>query len=390
MRRKHKRLFTSEAVCMGHPDKICDQISDAILDAIIAEDPYCRVACETMVKTGMAIVAGEISTTTYVEIPDIVRQTIKEIGYTDASMGFDYQTCAVLTCIQRQSEDIALGVDENTKKHKKLGAGDQGIMFGYACKETPELMPMPIMLARHLVNKAAEMRQEQVLPYLRPDGKSQVTIEYEDDHPRRVASVILSLQHHPEISYNRLREDLIEKIIKETIPKKLLDKHTQYYVNPTGRFVFGGPYADCGVTGRKVVVDTYGSMGTHGGGCFSGKDPTKVDRSGSYAARYAAKNIVAAGLSDRCEVQLAYSIGVSEPLAIDVETFGTGKIPDEKLSALLKRYFDFTPSGIIEQLKLRRPIYKETARYGHFGRSGDGYTWEKTDKAALLKREAHK
>jgi len=388
MHRRKKRLFTSEAVCMGHPDKVCDQISDGILDAIISEDPYGRVACETAVKTGMVLVAGEITTTTYVEIPDIVRQTIKEIGYTDASMGFDYETCAVLTCIQRQSGDIALGVDEDKKKRKSLGAGDQGMMFGYACRETPELMPLPITLARHLVNKAADIRIEGDLSYLRPDGKAQVTVEYEDNQPQRVSAVVLSLQHNPEISYNKLKEDFLKQIIRAVIPKHLLDKNTQYYINPTGRFVFGGPYADAGLTGRKIICDTYGGMGRHGGGAFSGKDPTKVDRSASYMARYAAKNIVAAGLADRCEVQLAYSIGVPQPVAIDVETFGTGKVTEEWLSALLRKHFDFSVSGIIEHLKLRRPIYKQTARYGHFGRTGDGYTWEKTDKAAALKKEA--
>ncbi|MDI6732385.1 MAG: methionine adenosyltransferase [Planctomycetota bacterium] len=384
MKRRARREFTSEAVCMGHPDKICDQISDAILDAIIAHDPTARVAVETMVKTGMAIVAGEITTKTYVEIPDIVRQTIKEIGYTDARMGFDYETCAVLTCIQKQSSDIAMGVDEAKKHHKKLGAGDQGIMFGYACRETPELMPMPIMLARKLVNRAATVRQKNILSYLRPDGKSQVTIDYQDDQPVRVNTVILSLQHNPEIKQGRLRKDLIRTIILPTIPKHLMDKKTRILINPTGRFVFGGPYADCGVTGRKVVVDTYGSMGTHGGGCFSGKDPTKVDRSASYMARYVAKNIVASGLADRVEVQLAYAIGVSEPVTVDVETFGTAKTDEEKIIKLVKSHFDFTPGGIIHHLHLRRPIYKHTARFGHFGVTGPGYTWEKTDKSFKL------
>ncbi len=388
MNRRKKRFFTSECVSMGHPDKVCDQISDAILDALIAEDPYSRVACETAVKTGMVLLAGEITTTAYAEIPDIVRQTIKEIGYTDASMGFDYETCAVLTCIQRQSGDIALGVDENKKKGKDIGAGDQGMMFGYACNETEVLMPLPIHLARKITNKAADMRIEGDLPYLRPDGKSQVTVEYYDNKPVRVDTIVLSHQHNPEVSYSKLKDDLINKIIKPSIPKHLLDKRTKYYVNPTGRFVLGGPYADAGVTGRKIIVDTYGGMGRHGGGAFSGKDPTKVDRSASYAARHAAKNIVAAGLADRCEVQLAYAIGISQPVSIDVETFGTSKIPEDKISALLIKHFDFSPSGIIERLKLRRPIYKQTARYGHFGHSGEGYTWEKTDKAAILKKEA--
>ncbi|MEK7449322.1 MAG: methionine adenosyltransferase [Planctomycetota bacterium] len=388
MRSSRKRLFTSEAVCMGHPDKICDQISDAVLDAIMAKDPCGRVACETMVKTGMAIVAGEITTSCYVEIPDIVRQTIKEIGYTHADMGFDYETCAVLTAIQRQSEDIALGVNENKKKCKDIGAGDQGIVFGYACHETPELMPMPIMLARKLVNRAAEMRQTGKIPYLRPDGKSQLSIEYENNIPVRIDTVILSLQHNPDVNLKKMKEELIEKIIRPILPKALVNSDLKIMINPTGRFVLGGPYADCGLTGRKVVVDTYGSMGTHGGGAFSGKDPTKVDRSGSYAARYAAKNIVAAGLADRCEVQIAYAIGIPQPVAVDVETFGTAHIPESTIIELVKKYFDFTPIGMINHLKLRRPIYKQTARYGHFGLNNPDYTWEKTDKAALLKKEA--
>lgn len=388
MKRRARREFTSEAVCMGHPDKICDQISDAILDGIIAHDPTARVACETMVKTGMVIVAGEITTKTYVEIPDIVRQTIKEIGYTDAKMGFDYETCSVLTCIQKQSPDIAQGVDE--KSNKKLGAGDQGIMFGYACRETAELMPLPIMLARKLVNRAALVRQQSILSYLRPDGKSQVTIDYENDHPVRVNTIILSLQHSPEVSHSKIQKDLIKHIINPIIPRHLMDNKTKILINPTGRFVLGGPYADCGLTGRKVVVDTYGSMGTHGGGAFSGKDPTKVDRSASYAARYIAKNIVAAGLANRCEVQLAYSIGVAEPVTVDVETFGTAQIDEEKIIRLVRKNFDLTPGGIINHLHLRRPIYKHTARYGHFGIKGPGYTWEMTDKIDILRKALKK
>lgn len=384
--RRYEREFTSEAVCMGHPDKVCDQISDAILDAIMAQDPYGRVACETLVKTGLAIVAGEVTTKCYVEIPDIVRQTIKEIGYTDAKMGFDYETCAVLTCIQKQSPDIAMGVDENTKRHKKLGAGDQGIMFGYACRETPELMPMPITLARKIVNKAAELRQKGVMKYLRPDGKAQITLDYEKEYPVRANTIIVSLQHNPEVSQNKIRRDILEKIIKPVIPERLLDKDTRILTNPTGRFVLGGPYADAGVTGRKIVIDTYGSMGTHGGGAFSGKDPTKVDRSAAYMARYVAKNIVAAGLADRCEVQFAYSIGVAEPVTVDVETFHTARIKESKIIDLVRRHFDLTPSGIIKTLNLRRPIYKQTARYGHFGRELPDYTWEKTDMAATLKK----
>lgn len=387
MRRK-RRIFTSEAVCMGHPDKICDQISDAVLDAVMTQDPYGRVACETMVKTGMAIVCGEITTRCYVEIPDIVRETIKGIGYTDAQMGFDYETCAVLVCLQKQSEDIALGVNENRKRHKKLGAGDQGIVFGYACTETPELMPLPITLARKLVNRAAELRQKGTLPYLRPDGKSQVSILYEDDQPIKIDSLVLSLQHDPGIKYQKMREDLIERIIKPSIPKHLFSKQIKYYINPTGRFVLGGPYADSGVTGRKIIVDTYGSMGTHGGGCFSGKDPTKVDRSGAYAARHAAKNVVAAGLAERCEIQLAYAIGIPGPVAIDVETFGTARIPEQRIIDLIKKHFNFTPTEMIRYFNLRRPIYKETAQYGHFGRTGPNYTWEKTDKVNILRKEA--
>ncbi|MFH0889157.1 MAG: methionine adenosyltransferase [Planctomycetota bacterium] len=388
MKRRARREFTSESVCMGHPDKICDQISDAILDGIIVHDPMARVACETMVKTGMVIVAGEITTKTYVEIPDIVRQTIKEIGYTDAKMGFDYETCSVLTCIQKQSPDIAQGVNE--KSNKKLGAGDQGIMFGYACRETAELMPLPIMLARKLVNRAASVRQQSILPYLRPDGKSQVTIDYDNDHPVRVNTIILSLQHNPEVSHSKITKDLIKHIINPIIPRHLMDNKTKILINPTGRFVLGGPYADCGLTGRKVVVDTYGSMGTHGGGAFSGKDPTKVDRSASYAARYVAKNIVASGLANRCEVQLAYSIGVAEPVTVDVETFGTAQIDEEKIIGLVRKNFDLTPGGIINHLHLRRPIYKHTARYGHFGIKGPGYTWEITDKVDILRKALKK
>ncbi len=388
MRSRRKRLFTSEAVSMGHPDKICDQISDAILDAIMAQDPYGRVACETMVKTGMAIVAGEITTKCYVEIPDIVRQTIKEIGYTHSDMGFDYETCSVLTAIQKQSGDIAQGVNADKKKHKKVGAGDQGIVFGYACHETPELMPLPITLARRLIDRATKLRQNGQLGYLRPDGKSQVSIEYENNSPIRIDTVVMSHQHDPSVSQKKLRSDFINKIIKPVLPKELVDRDMKIYTNPTGRFVLGGPYADCGLTGRKIIVDTYGSMGTHGGGAFSGKDPTKVDRSGSYAARYAAKNIVAAGLAERCEVQLAYAIGVAEPIAIDVETFGTSRVPESLIIELVQKNFDFTPMGMISHLKLRRPIFKQTARYGHFGRTGPGYTWEKTDKAKILKKEA--
>jgi len=380
--RRIKREFTSESVCMGHPDKICDQISDAILDEIIGKDPTARVACETMVKTGMAIVAGEITTKTYVEIPDVVRRTIKEIGYTDAKMGFDYETCAVLTCIQKQSPDIAMGVDENTKHHKKLGAGDQGMMFGYACRETPELMPMPIMLSRKLVNRAAAVRQKGILKYLRPDGKSQITIDYENDHPVRINTVILSLQHNPEVSHAQIKKDAMKHIILPTLPKHLLDSKTRMLINPTGRFVVGGPQSDTGMTGRKIIVDTYGGMAPHGGGAFSGKDPTKVDRSACYMARYIAKNIVAAGLAEKCMVQLAYAIGVAEPVSIMVDTLGTGRI-DGRLEKVVRKIFSLTPRGIIKSLELHKPIYQKTASYGHFGRQG--FAWERTDKASELK-----
>ncbi|MBI5360107.1 MAG: methionine adenosyltransferase [Planctomycetes bacterium] len=383
-----RRLFSSEAVCMGHPDKIADQISDAVLDKLIEQDPYSRVACETLLKNDMAIVAGEITTNGYVEVSEVVRQTIKEIGYDSGDMGLDYNTCTVLTCIEKQSPDIAMGVDEDKKQHKQLGAGDQGIMFGYACNETAELMPMPIMLARKLVNKAAEVRQDGSLLWLRPDGKSQVTIEYENNKPLRVHTVVLSVQHSPEVEYKTIRKECLEHIIKPVIPANMLDKNTIFHINPTGRFIMGGPKADCGLTGRKIIVDTYGGMGHHGGGCFSGKDPTKVDRSASYAARHAAKNIVAAGLADRCEVQLAYAIGVAEPVSIAVETYGTGKTSETKLIASLRKHFDFTPHGMIEKLHLRKPIYKNTARFGHFGLNRPEYTWEKADKAHLLKKDA--
>jgi len=375
-------LFTSESVTEGHPDKIADQISDGILDAIIKDDPVARVACETLVTTGMAIVAGEISTNTYVHIPDIVRNTIKEIGYTRAKYGFDYETCAVLTAIDRQSADIAMGVDVG-------GAGDQGLMFGFACNETEELMPMPIMLAHKLTKKLTEARKSDVLPYLRPDGKSQVTVEYKDKKPYRVNTVVISTQHSPDITLKELREDIVEKVIKPVIPKALLDENTIiYHINPTGRFVIGGPQGDTGLTGRKIIVDSYGGVGSHGGGAFSGKDPTKVDRSASYMARYIAKNLVASGICDRCEVQLAYAIGVAEPVSILVDTYQTGKIPQEQIVKLVKDHFDMTPAGIIKKLDLRRPIFKLTAAYGHFGRTEPSFTWEKTDLAKTLKKEA--
>ncbi len=375
-------LFTSESVTEGHPDKIADQISDAILDALLTQDPTSRVACETLLTTGFAIVGGEITTRAYVEIPDIVRQTIKEIGYTRAKYGFDYETCGVITSVHSQSPDIAMGVDTG-------GAGDQGLMFGYACDETPELMPMPIMLAHKLTRQLTEMRKTDVLPYLRPDGKSQVTIEYRDGKPYKLHTIVVSSQHSPKVHLKDLREDVIEKVIKPVIPKNLLDEETiVYHINPTGRFVTGGPMGDTGLTGRKIIVDTYGGVGSHGGGCFSGKDPTKVDRSASYMARYIAKNIVGAGLASECELQLAYAIGVPDPVSIHIDDFGTGKIPYEKYVEIIRRNFDMTPNGIIQTLNLRRPIYKKTAAYGHFGRTEPEFSWELTDKAAALKKGA--
>ncbi len=375
-------LFTSESVTEGHPDKIADQISDAVLDALLAQDPTSRVACETLLTTGLAIVAGEITTKGYVEIPDIVRQTIKEIGYTRAKYGFDYETCGVITSVHSQSPDIAMGVDTG-------GAGDQGLMFGYACDETPELMPMTIMLAHKLTRKLSEVRKTDVLPYLRPDGKSQVTIEYRNGKPYKIHTIVVSSQHSPEVHLKDLREDVIEKVIKPVVPKELLDEETiVYHINPTGRFVTGGPMGDTGLTGRKIIVDTYGGVGSHGGGCFSGKDPTKVDRSASYMARYIAKNIIAAGLASECEIQLAYAIGVPEPVSIHVDDFGTGKVPYEKFVEIIRKNFDMTPKGIMTTLDLRRPIYKKTAAYGHFGRTEPEFSWEQTDKAAALKKDA--
>ena len=379
----HKKdyLFTSESVTEGHPDKVADQISDAVLDYIISQDPLARVACETMVTTGLAFVAGEITTNCYVDIPKIVRNTIREIGYTDASFGFDCETCAVITSIDEQSRDIAQGVDIG-------GAGDQGIMFGYACNETDALMPMPIMLAHRLVQRITEVRKKGVLPYLRPDGKSQVTLEYVDNKPVRVEAVVISAQHSPEVDIETLKKDITNHIIREVIDPSLLDDATTFYINPTGRFVVGGPQGDAGLTGRKIIVDTYGGLGSHGGGAFSGKDPTKVDRSASYMARHIAKNIVAAGIAEKCEVQLAYSIGVEKPVSIMVDTFRTGKITLQKIKDIIWKNFDLTPRGIINYLDLRRPIYKKTAAYGHFGRPEPEFTWEKTNKADDLRKDA--
>jgi S-adenosylmethionine synthetase len=377
----YRTLFTSESVTEGHPDKIADQISDAILDAVMAEDPLGRVACETLVTTGLAMISGEITTKTYVDFPSIVRSTIKDIGYTRAKYGFDSETCAVISSIDPQSPDIAQGVDTG-------GAGDQGLMFGFACRETPELMPLPITLAHKLVRRLSEVRKANELDFLRPDGKSQVTIEYEGKRPVRASAIVISTQHSPNVSNRDLRESIIEKVIKPVVPAELLDNDTVFHINPTGRFVIGGPQGDTGLTGRKIIVDTYGGRGRHGGGAFSGKDPTKVDRSACYMARYIAKNIVASGLADEVEVQLAYAIGVADPVSIYVDTFGTGKIEQKKLVELVREHFQMTPRGIIDSLKLRRPIFKKTAAYGHFGRAEADFTWEATDKAESLRSAA--
>lgn len=392
-----KQLFTSESVTEGHPDKIADQISDAVLDAIYQEDPFARVACETLVTTGLVMVAGEITTGCYIDIPRVARETIREIGYTRAKYGFDCDTCAVLTSIDEQSPDIAQGVDraleardsESTEDDlDAVGAGDQGLMFGYATRETPELMPMPIFLAHRLARRLAEVRKSGQVPSLRPDGKTQVTVEYENGRPVRVDTIIISTQHHSEVALEEIRYDVLEHVVKPTVPAEFLDSSTRYFVNPTGRFVIGGPQGDTGLTGRKIIVDTYGGMARHGGGCFSGKDPTKVDRSASYAARYVAKNIVAAGLAEKCEIQVAYAIGVANPVSIMAGTFGTGRVDEQTLVGLLREHFDLRPAAIIRDLDLRQPIYKQIAAYGHFGRNDLDLPWERTDKAEALKSSA--
>ncbi len=391
-----RHLFTSESVSMGHPDKVADQISDAVLDAMLRQDPKSRVACETLVTTGMAVVAGEITSKAIVDVPRVVRDTIKEIGYTDARMGFDSESCAVIISLDKQSPDISQGVSGGRGKHKAQGAGDQGLMFGFACRETAALMPMPIHLAHRLVERLAQVRQEGVLKWLRPDSKSQVTIEYRNGKPDRVHTVVVSTQHDESVCADRgagnltpaAQKLIIKHVIEPVLPKGMVKGKIRYHINPTGRFVVGGPQGDCGLTGRKIIVDTYGGRGAHGGGAFSGKDPSKVDRSASYMARYVAKNIVAAGLADVCEVQLAYAIGVAEPVSVLVDTQGTGRISEPRIEALVRDHFDLTPQGIIKTLNLLRPIYKQTARHGHFGRTGPGFTWEKTDRAEALKRAA--
>lgn len=392
-----KRLFTSESVTEGHPDKICDQISDAVLDSILAQDPSARVACETAVTTGMVLIMGEISTSCYVDIPKIARQTIHDIGYTRAKYGFDSKTCSILTSIDEQSPDIAMGVNEAIESKKGLmdkveaiGAGDQGMMFGYATNETPEYMPMPIEMAHKLARKLSEVRKDGTLDYLRPDGKTQVTVEYEDDKPVRIDTIVISTQHSPEVTREQIEKDLIEYVIKKIVPQELLDGNTKYYINPTGRFVVGGPQGDSGLTGRKIIVDTYGGYGRHGGGAFSGKDPTKVDRSAAYASRWVAKNLVAAGVADKLEIQLAYAIGVARPVSIEVDTFGTGKISEEKIVEIIEKEFDLRPAAIIRDLDLRRPIYKQVAAYGHFGRADLDVPWERLNRVDAIKKYMNK
>ena len=384
----NKYLFTSESVTMGHPDKVADHISDAILDAMLAQDKKSRVACETLVTTGLVVVAGEITTKAYVDIPGVIRKTIKKIGYDDPTIGFDGDDCAVVVSIDNQSPDISQGVTEGTGLHKEQGAGDQGLMFGFACSDTPALMPMPIQLAHALTTQLEKIRQKKVLPWLRPDGKSQVTVEYENGKPKRIHTVVVSTQHAPSIGYRQLQKQIIEKVILPVLPKRLVDKNIIYHINPTGRFVTGGPKGDCGLTGRKIIVDTYGGRGSHGGGAFSGKDPTKVDRTASYMARYIAKNIVAAGLADACEVQLSYAIGVAEPISVLVDTERTSKISEQKISQIVRKLFPLTPKKMVAHLKLDRPIYAETSHGGHFGRKGANFTWEKTDMVAKLRKAA--
>ena len=384
----NKYLFTSESVTMGHPDKVADHISDAILDAMLAQDKKSRVACETMVTTGLVVVAGEITTKAYVDIPGVIRKTIKKIGYDDPTIGFDGDDCAVVVSIDNQSPDISQGVTEGTGLHKEQGAGDQGLMFGFACRETPALMPMPIQLAHAITIQLEKIRQKKVLPWLRPDGKSQVTVEYENGKPKRIHTVVVSTQHAPSVGYRELQKQIIKKVILPVLPKRLVDKNIIYHINPTGRFVTGGPKGDCGLTGRKIIVDTYGGRGSHGGGAFSGKDPTKVDRTASYMARYIAKNIVAAGLADACEVQLSYAIGVAEPISVLVDTEGTSKISEQKISQIVRKLFPLTPKRMIAHLKLDRPIYADTSHGGHFGRKGANFTWEKTDMVSKLRKAA--
>jgi len=374
-------LFTSESVTEGHPDKVADQISDAILDAILEKDPTARVDIETLIMKGTVVVTGQISTKTYVNMPEVVRSVLRDIGFDDAKVGLDWEACGVLVSVEEQSPDIAMGIDK-----EDMGAGDQGMMFGHATNETPQLMPLPIVLAHDLVRRLAEVRKQKILPYLRPDGKSQVTVEYENDKPKRVDAVVIAAQHDESVSREQLKKDIVDKVVKEVVPKNMLDDKTKFFVNETGRFTIGGTLADTGLTGRKIIVDTYGGIGSHGGGCYSGKDPTKVDRSGSYMARYIAKNIVAAGLADKCDVQVAYAIGVSTPVSVMVDTYGTGKVPDERITEAVKKVFDMRPKAIIEQLKLRRPIYRKTAVYGHFGRNDPDFLWERTDKAEELRK----